>query len=373
MESMDSIPSVNKSTNTGMKRSRSSSPELWPMKIAKLDGESDMPMADEAETTAKMVVPPLMTHDDEYTVTTANDDFSYDSSDESELSEHDDEEFAGMTLESVRQALQNTKLTSDQELVIPPPADGSRKLIPYGKYRMAAKGTKDISLLKMKCKDTRTGKNKLLTHKTPEEDIDWSDIDDIRTLNHWRGQIYHRAGVKLKAVNSFHPDEEDWLELYYNVALVRGIQDPVKIPQLKDTCVAFNDFFEGSILKDRHGNDMPPRTTRQVSSFLSKANRVLKKLKETKENEKALSGPLDNMFEPFITPEMFRSFKQQKAKLLADLKKEENKGKKKAHGSMGVDLDGDTQETHDQKAASAWFKLYESFALQSEESGMTED
>ncbi|KAF2193653.1 hypothetical protein K469DRAFT_691181 [Zopfia rhizophila CBS 207.26] len=187
------------------------------------------------------------------------------------------------------------------------------KLVPQESRRMAKKGTKDASLLAIRVKNKKTDEVKFLTFKKSPEDFNWDSDTDIDWLNRWRTQIFGRGGNKTKTVSMWHRDEEYWVELEYRLLIKYSeINSKVRIPTLLQILSDFNKFFIGRKLIDPEGDELPPRTERNYSSYTSKTGRgsiedLKKKLFSLQGKRKG--GPI---YRPRISEQMFQKFKRMK-------------------------------------------------------------
>jgi hypothetical protein len=146
--------------------------------------------------------------------------------------------------------------------------------------------------------------------RIPHSAIDWNDIEHINKINNWRNQIYGRAGLKSKIVNTWLPDEELWFELYYQLSIAESRTRGMLIPKTVQVLRMFNETFVGQVLQDSHGKTMEPRIERQANAFASKFNRMCLHLKARL--TQSVLGKSGDAFVPSITMAMLQTYKQMK-------------------------------------------------------------
>ncbi|KAF2260550.1 hypothetical protein CC78DRAFT_547391 [Lojkania enalia] len=200
-----------------------------------------------------------------------------------------------------------------------PTGKPKHQLIPVEEERRSAKkGDKDESLLRVLCVKEGTDEEKELFFKNiVHSRIDWDNPDHIGKINSWRNQIYGRAGQKMKDVTMWHPDEALFCELYFNMLIAKGRKTAIEVPKGIRMFEDFNGYFVNRILKDKDGNDLPPRTRRNHSSISSKMTRVCEQLKPRldevmKDKEDAY---IRESYRPKITGPMLAEFCEFKVEL----------------------------------------------------------
>ncbi|RMZ74689.1 hect-domain-containing protein [Pyrenophora seminiperda CCB06] len=207
-----------------------------------------------------------------------------------------------------------TQTHTQQATKVSKPSATLSSLIPQVPRQRATLGHKDESLLHIIGKSSVTGKrNDLHFRLIPHSSIDWNDAQHINKINSWRNQIYQRAGIKTRLITSWHPLEEIWMELYYQLSIVEAREREIQLPTPKQLRDAFNEIFVGRVLKDKYGGDLDPRSERHATAFGSKFNRMCPVLKARLSN--CVSGKGGEGFLPGITFEMLQLYKAEKAAL----------------------------------------------------------
>jgi hypothetical protein len=198
--------------------------------------------------------------------------------------------------------------------------DGPKKLIPFKKARTNAKvGKVQPKLLHVLCWSSDTlQKRELHFGKIPTADIDWNNKKHITAINTWRTQIWSRAGLKVKKVVLYHPDEEDWIQMFCHMAVAKGLKRRIKMPSNQDVNDWFNKFFEGRRLTNKKGEEMEPREKRSYASLASKTGRLQRELNEDDTWEAVCKGNQDFKF--IISQEDLKSFQERKEALMEKLK-----------------------------------------------------
>lgn len=167
--------------------------------------------------------------------------------------------------------------------------------------------------LKIKLRDVKTLKEKVERFENTELDpIDWNEPNHIQQIAKWRNQIFRRYSFTLEGpISDFVPEETAWLLLAHKkmkATVEAGFA--IKIPGGAAISHAFNDFFEGKVLKDKHGVDLPPRQPRQVKSLTSKLTRPNHQPRKTRDIiRKLLEGRTGGvLYIPVITQEDLRRY-----------------------------------------------------------------
>ncbi|KAF2791945.1 hypothetical protein K505DRAFT_201805, partial [Melanomma pulvis-pyrius CBS 109.77] len=190
-------------------------------------------------------------------------------------------------------------------------------LTPVGQKKPAVLGTKDESLLRVLVMSDATGEESELHFKRMIYDrIDWNDPKHIASINDWKTQIYKRSKLpKAKEVTLWHQDEELWIELFFNLFVIAAMSRHIAKPAYLKMCANFNDFFEGKVVQDRHGNDLAPRPNRNLSSFKAKLTRscvlIKKRLNVVLQDKK---GDVE-VYRPRINETMLAEYKRLKQEM----------------------------------------------------------
>ncbi|KAJ4324290.1 hypothetical protein N0V94_001348 [Neodidymelliopsis sp. IMI 364377] len=196
------------------------------------------------------------------------------------------------------------------------PNTATSYLIPVNPRRKAVVGQRDDALLRILCTNTKkNATQEQRFQKIPFSRIDWNSAEHIRQINDWRNQIYTRAGMKAKEVNMWLPDEELWIELYYQLSIAEARKHGLTLPKAKTVGEAFMEFFAEHQLTDRHGQ-VVTRTPRAQSAFGSKFNRVFHTLRERL--VQSVVGQSGDEFIPNITEAMMDEFRNKKEELIQE-------------------------------------------------------
>jgi hypothetical protein len=196
--------------------------------------------------------------------------------------------------------------------------DGKGILIPIEPRKLAKAGTKDMTMLAMLTKHSKTQELKELHFQNiVYAHIDWKNKTHITKINAWRNQIYGRANLGVKDVTLWNVDEEAWIEMYHVLLLKYAKKHPLRMHPSKEVWTNFNKFFLGKVLVDKDGNDLPPRIERPLASFTSKVTRLCGKMKE--QLDVLSKGSLGNDYTPIITQEMIDEYKGIKTTLFSRL------------------------------------------------------
>jgi hypothetical protein len=211
-----------------------------------------------------------------------------------------------------------TKRRRDSSSPSPKPFKQARKegprtsLMPVGERSKAIVGIKDESMLRMLCRDSKTGEEKQLHFRNlPHSQLDWDNVDHIAKINAWRNQIYGRAGMKAKDVTMWLPDEELWFELYYHLSIAMSRHRGILIPKSKEVLDSFNETFASVSGGTPNGEQTPG--DRQSNAFASKLNRMCLNLKARL--TASLYNKSGDSFVPEITLEMLEVYKKMKSNL----------------------------------------------------------
>ncbi|KAJ4985192.1 hypothetical protein SVAN01_09328 [Stagonosporopsis vannaccii] len=77
----------------------------------------------------------------------------------------------------------------------------------------------------------------------------------------------------------FHPDEDAWLLLFHSkIKAAAEAGRNIKLPGPLAVLMVFNAFFEGRVLKDERGQDLPPRRARKENSMKGKIAKMHSKI-----------------------------------------------------------------------------------------------
>ncbi|KAH7093386.1 hypothetical protein FB567DRAFT_587820 [Paraphoma chrysanthemicola] len=124
--------------------------------------------------------------------------------------------------------------------------------------------------IRLRRKDS--GETETHIFQNPSTSIDWNDKKDIEEVSTWRSQVFRSRGfIIVKSSNYWLPIETSWLILFHKK--VKGVIEAghlVKLPGPAFVVDAFNDFFEGKILQDAAGADLPAREARDEISLKAK-------------------------------------------------------------------------------------------------------
>lgn len=115
-----------------------------------------------------------------------------------------------------------------------------------------------------------------------------------------------------KAKALYHPDENAWLLLLHKkvkaaVEAGRKIRVPGPVP----LTLAFNAFFEGRVLQDERGMDLPPREAREEASIKAKIVKAQTGIWKLRDITRKLleSKRYEEVYVPGITAEELRRYK----------------------------------------------------------------
>lgn len=191
--------------------------------------------------------------------------------------------------------------------------DGPRTtLMPISERKKAIVGLKDEPMLRILCKDSKTGEEKMLNFRNlPYSQLDWNNPEHIAKINAWRNQIYGRAGMRAKDVTIWLPDEELWFELYYHLSIAMAQARGMLIPKSREVLNSFNATFAPLADGDFDGEKLPGDRT--PNAFASKLNRMCLNLRN-RLCASVYSKPGDS-FVPTITLDMLDEYKKMKLDL----------------------------------------------------------
>jgi hypothetical protein len=191
--------------------------------------------------------------------------------------------------------------------------DGPRTtLIPIGERQKAAIGLKDESMLRILCRDSKTGEEKMLHFRNlPYSQLDWNNVDHIAKINAWRNQIYGRAGMRAKDVTIWLPDEEIWFELYYHLSIAMAQACGMLIPKSREVLKSFNSTFAPLADGSSDGEQLPG--DRSANAFASKLNRMCINLRNRL--LASVYNKSGDCFVPTITLDMLQGYKNMKLDL----------------------------------------------------------
>ncbi|KAF9699934.1 hypothetical protein EKO04_001707 [Ascochyta lentis] len=120
------------------------------------------------------------------------------------------------------------------------------------------------------------------------------------------------SGFATKRVKvPYHPDENAWLLLLCKkVKAAAELGRKIKNPGPAVITPLFNAFFEGRILQDEHGGDLPPREAREELSIKGKIMKINTEIRELRYvTRKLLEGSRGGeLYAPNITVEELRQF-----------------------------------------------------------------
>ena len=192
------------------------------------------------------------------------------------------------------------------------------RLIPIGDRINAVLGTKDERLLRQLVQDVITGVEKELHFsKIIYDRIDWNSKADISAINEWKGQIFARSGRPVRTITIWHPDEDLFLELFWQLLIVAAQERKIIKPPLTEIRKSFNDFFKGRILQDKNGKDLPPRSIRLQDPFKAKMCRTAESLKYRFDAcIKDKKGPFEHYI-PHITTRMLSEYRTLKQSMIS--------------------------------------------------------
>ncbi|KAG9188956.1 hypothetical protein G6011_05824 [Alternaria panax] len=200
-----------------------------------------------------------------------------------------------------------------------PKATSSKSaLIPRGPRQKATINQPDPSLLRMICDCSSTHRvTELHFRKIPHSMIDWTSAAHISKINAWRNQIYGRAGLKARSVSLWYEQEELWFELYFRLSIkeARKAGRGILLPGAKGVREVFNKCFVGTVIRDRAGDELPPRVEREANAFASKFNRMFPVLRARL--NACVFGMSGDVFIPQMTLGMMERYRVMKADMKA--------------------------------------------------------
>lgn len=118
-----------------------------------------------------------------------------------------------------------------------------------------------------------------------------------------------KPGKQIKAF--FHPEEDAWLLLFHSkIKVAAEAGHNIKLPGPSAVLVAFNAFFEGRVLKDERGRDLPSRQAREENSMKGKITKTRSKIWLLRDvTRKLLEGKKGGtVFVPAITEEELKQY-----------------------------------------------------------------
>jgi hypothetical protein len=190
--------------------------------------------------------------------------------------------------------------------------DPRTTLIPVAERQKAAVGVRDESMLRILCKDSKTGEEKMLNFRNlPYSQLDWDNVDHIAKINAWRNQIYGRAGMRAKDVLTWLPEEELWFELYYHLSIARALACGMLIPKSREVLKSFNATFAPLAQGSSDGEQIPGDRT--ANAFASKLNRMCINLRNRL--AATVHHKSGDCFVPTITLKMLNDYKKMKLDL----------------------------------------------------------
>ena len=165
----------------------------------------------------------------------------------------------------------------------------------------------------IKLRNTSTAELKTLTFSNMEhEDIDWNSRAHVTVISQWRNEAFLRHGLELKKqVVVYTPSENAWLDLLHRK--LRGTVEAghvFKLPGPVPVTEAFNEYFEGRVVKAADGEDAPPRSARNQYSVRTKLNG---KICQIAKGRSIIRGLLEGkkskeLYMPVITEEELAQF-----------------------------------------------------------------
>jgi hypothetical protein len=165
------------------------------------------------------------------------------------------------------------------------PASSSEEAIEWelleGNIDAPRTGNKSVHKLTIKLYNNATGESKTLTYTdVPHEDIDWKSKPQVVAITQWRTDIFHTHGINTKKnTYSYMPLEDAWMELFHGkLRATVEAGHAIKLPGPVPISEAFNAFFEGKVLKDAKGADVPSRPARDVVSIRGKLDGKVSKV-----------------------------------------------------------------------------------------------
>ncbi|KAJ8119094.1 hypothetical protein OPT61_g60 [Boeremia exigua] len=109
----------------------------------------------------------------------------------------------------------------------------------------------------------------------------------------------------------FHPEEDAWLILFHTkVKSAAEAGQDFKLPGHAAILTSFNTFFEGRIMRDEHGQELPPRQAREEKSMKSKVTKMHTKIWCLRDEARRLLGVRRSevMYVPEITEGELRQY-----------------------------------------------------------------
>ncbi|KAF2874364.1 hypothetical protein BDV95DRAFT_604550 [Massariosphaeria phaeospora] len=159
--------------------------------------------------------------------------------------------------------------------------------------------------------------------------LDWNNTQHIQLVHNWRRRLFRTKGmVPIKETSTYAPDEEAYLELFYEKVKATIIAEQKKsngasiiLPHITAIAKVFNSFFMGKILKDQKGHDLPPRKFREYPSFKNKIGNKNGKINHVRaEVGKLIEGQAQtHAYLPIITVHELLEFREGKMDVQADL------------------------------------------------------
>lgn len=110
----------------------------------------------------------------------------------------------------------------------------------------------------------------------------------------------------------FHPEEDAWLLLFHTkVKAAAEAGRNIKLPGPPAVLRVFNSFFEGRVMKDERGDDLPPRRSREETSLRGKVSKMHSKIWKLRDvTRKLLEGKRGGaVYVPEITEEELRQYR----------------------------------------------------------------
>jgi hypothetical protein len=150
----------------------------------------------------------------------------------------------------------------------------------------------------------------------------WNEKAHVQMISRWRSQVFRSRGFNLnKPMNFWLPAETSWLMLFY--LKVKGVIEAghlIRIPGPAYVVDAFNDFFEGKILQDPNGEDLPGREARDEVSIRSKLAYVKSGIKPMRDTmRKLLEGRSGGtVYIPEITEQELKRYREDGTVLIDD-------------------------------------------------------
>tara|TARA_R110002003_G_scaffold284_8_gene18297 strand:+ start:846 stop:2621 length:1776 start_codon:yes stop_codon:yes gene_type:complete len=152
--------------------------------------------------------------------------------------------------------------------------------------------------------------------------LDWNEKAHVQMISRWRSQVFRSRGFNLnKPMNFWLPAETSWLMLFH--LKVKGVIEAghlIRIPGPAYVVDAFNNFFEGKILQDSNGEDLPAREARDEVSIRGKLAYVKSGIKPMRDTmRKLLEGrPGGTVYVPEITEQELKKYLEDGTVLIDD-------------------------------------------------------